>query len=368
MNADELAVRLAVASARRVVVKVGSSSLASAKGGLNDAALERLVDALAAQRAASREIVLVTSGAIAAGCEPLGMTRRPVDLAQQQAAAAVGQGRLIARYTEAFAAHGITVAQVLVTVADISRRASYTNALRTFGALTRLGVTPIVNENDTVATREIRFGDNDRLAALVAEMVRARALVLLSDVDGLYTAHPDLPGATRVSFVPRVGRLVADVDRPGSSVGSGGMASKIESARMAANAGIPVVVAACDQVSEALDGRPVGTAFAPSSKRRPRRLLWLADASVAQGRVHIDAGAVAALTGGSASLLMAGVHQVEGVFEAGDPVDVVGPDGQLVARGLVGRSSADLASSLGERFGHEVIHRDDMVMIKKAKQ
>ena len=364
-----MAVRAAVASARRVVVKVGSSSLASAKGGLNDLALGRLVDALAAERASSREIVLVTSGAIAAGCEPLGMTRRPVDLAQQQAAAAVGQGLLIARYAAAFAAHDITVAQVLVTVADITRRASYQNALRTFGALTRLGVTPIVNENDTVATREIRFGDNDRLAALVAEMVRAQALVLLSDVDALYTTHPDTPGAVRVSFVPRAGAQGVDVNRPGDSgVGSGGMSSKIEAARLAANAGIPVVVAACDQVSQALAGEPVGTAFAASSKRRPRRLLWLADASVAQGRLQIDAGAVKALTGGPASLLMAGVISVEGVFEAGDPVDVVGPDGQVVARGLVGRGSDDLASSLGERFGHEVIHRDDMVMIKKAKQ
>jgi len=365
---DQQAVRQMVASARRVVVKVGSSSLASPQGGIDEQALTRLVDALALRRQQGREIVLVTSGAIAAGCEPLGMARRPVDLAQQQAAAAVGQGLLIARYTAAFAAHGITVAQVLVTVGDIARRSSYTNALRTFGALTRLGVTPIVNENDTVATREIRFGDNDRLAALVAEMVRASALVLLSDVDALYTAHPDEPGAVRVPFVSRTQDLTADVHRTGSGVGSGGMRSKIEASRMAAAAGIPVVVASCANAGEALDGGDTGTAFAPSAVKRPRRLLWLADASVAQGRLQIDQGAVDALTGGSASLLAAGVVGVEGIFEAGDPVDVLAPDGHVVARGIVGSSSAELAASLGQRFGPEVIHRDDMVLVKKARQ
>ena len=376
---DEAGVRAAVASARRVVVKVGSSSLASARGGLDVAALDALVDALAAQRLAGREIILVTSGAIAAGCEPLGLTRRPVDLAQQQAAAAVGQGLLIARYTQAFARHGITVAQVLVTVADIARRASYTNALRTFGALTRLGVTPIVNENDTVATREIRFGDNDRLAALVAELVRARALVLLSDVDALYTDRPDQLGASRVSFVPRSTSVAVDVTRVGASgVGSGGMSSKLEAARLAAGAGIPVVLTSCTKVAAALAGETVGTAFAPSSKRRPRRLLWLADASDTQGRLHVDAGAVTALVSKGASLLAAGVRRVDGKFSAGDPVEVVGPDGRVIARGLVGfdadqlppmlgRSSADLARDLGERFGHEVIHRDDLVLIRKVR-
>jgi len=373
---DERAVRDAVAAARRVVVKVGSSSLASARGGLDGRALDALVDALAKQRLGGREIILVTSGAIAAGCEPLGLAHRPADLAQQQAAAAVGQGLLIARYTAAFARHGLTVAQVLVSVGDIARRTSYANALRTFGALTRLGVTPIVNENDTVATREIRFGDNDRLAALVAEMVAAHALVLLSDVDALYTARPGTPGATRVTFVPRVSELAVDVSQSGrSGVGSGGMASKIQAAGLAAGAGIPVLLTSCAQAGPGLAGEG-GTAFAPSDKRRPRRLAWLADASVTQGRLHVDAGAVKALTTTSASLLAAGIRRVEGVFEPGDPVEVVGPDGRLVARGLVafssdelpamlGRTSADLAASLGERFGHEVVHRDDLV--RKAR-
>ena len=374
---DEAFVRQGVGQAHRVVVKVGSSSLVLPGGGLNTNALEALVDVLAAHCQRGREIVLVTSGAIAAGCEPLGFGHRPVDLAQQQAAAAVGQGLLIARYTAAFARHGITVAQVLLTVADMARRSGYTNALRTFGALTRLGVTPIVNENDTVATREIRFGDNDRLAALVAEMVRAQALVLLSDVDSLYTNRPDQPGARRVSFVPDVDQVGADVRLGGSSgVGSGGMASKLEAAGVAAGAGIPVVLTSRIQADAALCGQSVGTAFAPSPKRRPRRLAWLADASVAKGRLYIDAGAVIALTSTAASLLAAGLVRVEGRFLASDPVEVVGPDGQVVARGLVGfdssqlpamcgRGSAELAAELGERFGHEVIHRDDMVLVKK---
>ncbi|MCL2652867.1 MAG: glutamate 5-kinase [Propionibacteriaceae bacterium] len=369
MTTTEQDVRAAVASARRVVVKVGSSSLASARGGIDDEALAGLVDTLAVVAKSGREVVLVTSGAIAAGCEPLGLGRRPVDLAQQQAAAAVGQGLLIARYTQAFAKHGLTVAQVLLSVGDIARRTSYANALRTFGALTRLGVVPIVNENDTVATREIRFGDNDRLAALVAELVRARALVLLSDVDALYTARPDTPGAEPISFVPKLADLSADVDQAGTSgVGSGGMVSKIEAAGLASAAGIPVILTSCAQVGQALAGEPVGTAFAASTRHRPRRLLWLADASETQGRLHVDAGAVKALTTTAASLLAAGITAVDGTFDAGDPVEIVGPDGRVVARGLVGFASHELPSQLGVRFGHEVVHRDDLVLTRKARQ
>jgi len=377
---QEQAVRESVAGARRVVVKVGSSSLASARGGIDNEALTRLVDVLAASVKAGREIVLVTSGAIAAGCEPLGLGHRPVDLAQQQAAAAVGQGLLIARYTQAFAKHGLTVAQVLLSVGDMARRDSYANALRTFGALTRLGVVAIVNENDTVATREIRFGDNDRLAALVAELVRASGLVLLSDVDALYTARPDTPGARAISFVPKLSELSADIDQVGTSgVGSGGMVSKIEAAGLATAAGIPVILTSTTQVGEALAGEPVGTVFAASSRHRPRRLLWLADASETQGRLMVDGGAVRALTTTAASLLAAGITGVEGKFDAGDPVEIVGPDGRVVARGLVGfasqelpqmlgRPSSELAGELGARFGHEVVHRDDLVLIRKAHQ
>jgi len=323
--------------------------------------------------------VLVSSGAIAAGLEPLGLTRRPSDLAQAQAAAAVGQGLLVSEYTQAFARHGIRVAQVLLTVGDLARKTSYANALRTFGALTRLRVVPVVNENDTVATREIRFGDNDRLAALVAELVRADALVLLSDVDGLYTAHPDSPGAVRIGFVPAVAAIDVDVSQAGAAgVGSGGMASKLEAARVATAAGIPVVLAEFGQAADALGGQPVGTAFAPTAPRRSRRLVWLADASQTQGRLIVDAGAARALTTTPASLLAAGIVAVEGAFEAGDAVDVVGPDGAVIARGLVnfdatelpamlGHGSVELGATLGSRFAREVIHRDDLVLTRKAR-
>ena len=379
MTTAEHDVRAGVAGARRVVVKIGSSSLASARAGLDVARLEALADTLADRHAAGGDVVLVSSGAIAAGLEPLGLTHRPTDLAQSQAAAAVGQGLLVSAYTRAFARHGIQAAQVLLTVGDLARKTSYANALRTFGALTRLRVVPVVNENDTVATREIRFGDNDRLAALVAELVRADALVLLSDVDGLYTAHPETPGARRIGFVPDLGTLEADVDTPGAAgVGSGGMASKLEAARLATAAGIPVVLARFDQARSALAGEAVGTAFAAASRRRSRRLLWLADASLAAGRLFVDAGAARALTTTPASLLAAGVRRVEGDFSAGDAIEVVDPAGTVIARGLVafdaadlpamlGRSTSDLAESLGTRFAREVVHRDDLVLTRRTK-
>jgi len=368
------AIRTALSTARRLVVKVGSSSLARADTGLDLERLRSLVSVLAARQAGGSEIVLVSSGAIAAGLEPLGLRRRPADMAQLQAAAAVGQGILVSAYTQAFAEFGIRVAQVLITKQDLSRKSSYSNALRTFGALTRLGVVPIVNENDTVATREIHMGDNDHLAALVAELVRADALVLLSDVDGLYTAHPSSPGAERVSYVARVADLDVDTEQLGSSgVGSGGMTTKVEAARLATAAGIPVVVARWDQAGEVLSGAEVGTVFAPRAKRLSRRHGWVAHASSVKGRLHVDAGAVRALTGTAASLLAAGIKRVEGKFAAGDSVEVVGPDGRVIARGsvgydsaelpgMLGRNSSDAAAELGPKYSRPVVHRDDLVM------
>lgn len=355
-------------------MKVGSSSLASARSGLALDRLRMLADALAERQKAGSEIILVSSGAIAAGLEPLGLTHRPADVAQQQAAAAVGQGLLVAAYTAAFGDHGLRVAQVLLTRKDLARKASYTNALRTFGALTRLGVVAVVNENDTVATREIRFGDNDHLAALVAELVRAGALVLLSDVDGLYTADPRVPTAERIGFVPSVADLAVDTLRPGSSgVGSGGMTTKVEAARLATGAGIPVALARWDQARAVLAGEPVGTVFAAAGKRLSRRHGWVAHASEAQGRLYVDAGAAKALLTTPASLLAAGIRRVGGTFEAGDAVDVVGPDGETIARGLVaydaadlpamlGRVTPDLVATLGKRYAKPVIHRDDLVL------
>jgi len=367
-----------IAGAKRIVVKVGSSSLTTLDDGLDVAAVESLVEVLAERREAGVEVVLVSSGAIAAGLAPLGLTTRPRDLATQQAAASVGQGRLIHRYTEAFAAHGLTVGQVLLTVDDVVRRAHYRNAQRTLYRLLEVGAVPVVNENDTVATDEIRFGDNDRLAALVAHLVHAEALLLLSDVDALYDADPRLPGSTRIAEVREPSELEGvKLGGVGSrGVGSGGMVTKVEAARIATEAGIPVVLAATSDAAAALAGADVGTCFHATGRRRATRLLWLAHATNARGRLWLDAGAVTAVLTGRASLLPAGVTGVEGEFEAGDPVDLVGPDGVVVARGLVaydalevpqllGRSTLELADELGEGYDRELVHRDDLVLVEQ---
>ena len=374
MTETELQLRAHLATARRIVVKVGSSSLASTQAGLALDRLEALVAAVAARHQRGSEVVLVSSGAIAAGLEPLGFTHRPTDLAQQQAAAAVGQSLLMWAYTQAFAAYGIRTAQILLTKEDLARKSSYRNALQTFGALTRLHVIPVVNENDTVATREIRLGDNDHLAALVAELVRADALFLLSDVDGLYTAHPSDPAATRIPVVTQPADLAVDTLQPGASgVGSGGMTTKVEAARLASTAGIPVALARWDQAAAILAGEAVGTVFAAAPKRLSRYQGWLAHASAIQGRLYVDSGAVRALAGGTASLLAAGVRRIEGGFQAGDSVEVVAPDATVIARGAVafdagelprmlGRTSTDLIADLGQQYGRPVIHRDDLVL------
>lgn len=359
----------------RIVVKIGSSSLTRDAAGLDAARVDGLVAALADARERGDEIVLVSSGAIAAGLQPLRLTRRPHDLPTQQAAASVGQGLLVHGYTERFAARGIVAAQVLLTVDDLTRRSHYRNAYQTFARLLELGVVPIVNENDAVATTEIRFGDNDRLAALVAHLVHADQLTLLSDVDGLYTGHPDAPGAQRIRDVRSPADVAGiDVSRVGSAVGTGGMVTKLEAARLATEAGIPVVLTHADQVAAALAGDPVGTRFHSTGRRRSTRLLWLEHASDTKGSLHIDAGALRALTERNASLLAAGITSVAGSFVAGDPVDVVDVAGVTVARGLVnydsdelpgmlGRSTKDLAAELGADYEREVIHRDDLVLI-----
>ncbi|MGH3425777.1 MAG: glutamate 5-kinase, partial [Nocardioidaceae bacterium] len=273
----------------RTVVKVGSSSLSTADGGLDLGALHALVDAVAAARAGGDEVVLVSSGAIATGLAPLTLPRRPRDLATQQAAASVGQGLLVARYTERFAEHGQVVGQVLLTVDDVTRRSHYRNAYRTFARLLDLGVVPVVNENDTVATSEIRFGDNDRLAALVAHLVHADMLVLLSDVDGLYDGDPRRAGSALVTDVRGEDDLAGlDIARPSPSrIGTGGMVTKVDAARIATGAGIPVVLTDASGAPRALAGDRVGTRFHPTGRRRPTRLLWLAHATRAKGRISL---------------------------------------------------------------------------------
>ena len=372
------AIRRSVGEAKRIVVKVGSSSLTDAHGRIDMAHMNALVDAIAAARASGREVVVVSSGAVAAGLDPLGMRAKPRDLATRQAAASVGQGLLLARYTSLFAAHGLTVGQVLLTVEDIARQASYANALRTFTRLLELGAVPIVNENDTVATNELRFGDNDRLAALVAHVVQADALFLLSDVEALYTDHPSRPGARKITDVAEVEDLVVNTERGGSSVGTGGMTTKLEAARIATHAGITTVLASADDVAAALAGEPVGTLFHPSGRRRSRKMLWLAYASQVAGVLTLDEGAVRAVVERKASLLPAGVTTFTGEFSAGDPVRLDGPDGQLIGHGLVnydardvpamlGRSTRDLAAERGPEFERELIHRDALILRKKFR-
>ena len=369
-------VRRSVAQAQTMVVKVGSSSLTRPSGHLDAAKLEALVASVAANVLSGARIVLVSSGAIAAGFGPLGFAERPRDVATQQAAASVGQGLLMARYETAFARYGIRVGQILITAEDTIRAAQYRNARRTLERLLDLGVVPIVNENDALASNEIRFGDNDRLSALVANIVRADALVLLTDVDALYTAPPGRPDARRIGYVPDVIAALRDVTVGGSTsgVGTGGMVTKLEAARIAAVSGVPVVLTSAANAGPAMMGDPVGTVFAPVHDRGSSRRLWIGFAAEPRGTIVVDDGAVRAVRGGRASLWRAGALEVRGEFSAGDPVWVDAEDGTHLARGLsgydseeipqmLGRNTDQLRRFLGEAYAHPLIHRDNLVLV-----
>ena len=370
--------RATLPTARRLVVKVGSSSIS----GANADRISVIVDALAAAHGRGTEVVLVSSGAIATGMPYLQLDSRPGDLATQQAAAAVGQNVLIYRYQDSLRRFSIVAGQVLLTAGDLENPVHRSNAQRAMERLLNLRILPIVNENDTVATHEIRFGDNDRLAALVAHLVRAQALVLLSDVDALYDGPPSNPGSKPVSdvFTPDQVQEYA-VGGIGSHVGSGGMRTKVQAAQLATDAGIPVVLTAATKAADVLftsgvaqgDAQTVGTLFHPSGRRRPSRLLWLEHGSETQGQITLDEGAVRALTKRKASLLPAGIIGVSGTFEVGDPIELVGADGAVIGRGIVsfdsselpalmGRSTKDLAAELGAGYEREVVHRDDLVI------
>ncbi|WP_308401139.1 glutamate 5-kinase [Streptomyces sp. AC512_CC834] len=355
-----------VLGARRIVVKVGSSSLTTAAGGLDSDRVDALVDVLARTRAAGVEVVLVSSGAIAAGLAPLGLDERPRDLARQQAAACVGQGLLVARYTASFARHGLRVGQVLLTADDVSRRAHYRNAYRALAQVLTMGAVPVVNENDTVATAEIRFGDNDRLAALVAHLVHADLLVLLSDVDGLYDGDPRRPGSRRLSDVRgRQDLEGVEIGSAGSSgVGTGGMVTKVEAARIATDAGVPVVLTAARHAGDALAGRETGTFFHRTGERSADHLLWLEHASSPRGVLRLDAHAVATVTRRGGPLTVAGVTRVEGDFVAGDPVELLDEEGRVVARGLTSIGARELAPLRG-RSTREVVHPDDLAPLAR---
>jgi len=369
-------IRRRVSEAETVVVKVGSSSLTQADGHLDVTKLNALVGALASTQLMGARVVLVSSGAIAAGFGPLGFDARPTDVATQQATAAVGQGLLMAQYEAAFGRFGVRVGQILITAEDTIRATQYRNVQRTLDRLLDLGVVPIINENDSLASNEIRFGDNDRLSALVANLVRADALVLLTDVDGLYTAPPSEPGSKRIAYVPNVVDALGEVKvgGTGSKVGTGGMVTKLEAARVAAVSGIPTVLTCASNAGPALMGDPVGTAFAPVKRRGSTRRLWIGFAAEPRGTVIVDAGAGEAVRGGRASLLAAGAVEVRGAFSAGDPVWIDAEDGTHLARGLagydseeiprmLGRNTTQLKRILGEEYAHPLVHRDNLVLV-----
>ncbi|MFP5071488.1 glutamate 5-kinase [Pseudonocardia nantongensis] len=367
--------RSAIGAARRIVVKVGSSSLTSLTGGLDPARLDTLVDALMARREAGSQVVLVSSGAIAAGLAPLNLRRRPRDLATQQAAASVGQLLLAHAYSASFGRYGQGIGQVLLTADDMIRRSNYRNAQRTLERLLQLGSLPVVNENDTVATAEIRVGDNDRLAALVAHIVGADALLLLSDVDGLYDGHPGDLASSLVGEVEDPAELAGiSVTRAGSGLGTGGMATKVTAAAMASAAGIPVLLTSAEEAAAAVDAGPhgpkVGTAFRASGRRMSARRFWLRHAADVRGALDLDDGAVEAVRKRRRSLLAAGVHGVSGDFVAGDVVELLAPHGRAVARGVVSYDAAELPAMIGRRTRdlppeqrRELVHADDLVVI-----
>ena len=369
------AARLQVRGARRVVVKVGSSSITHTSGGINHTALTELVGVLAERRHCGKQVLLVSSGAISAGMAPLGMQVRPSELRDAQAAAAVGQGQLMSAYSLLFKGLGLTAGQVLLTSEDVTRRTTYLNGRSTLETLLELGAVPVINENDTVATQEIRFGDNDRLAALVAHLVDADALILLSDVDALYDGPPSRPGARRVPYVENVAAMNdVEVGGTGSGVGTGGMRTKVDAARIATAAGIPAVLTSMPQARRAFAGDDVGTFFAPTVRRGGARRLWLAHATHPAGRIVLDDGAVRAVREGGRSLLHAGVVGTHGRFLAGDAVDLVDTRGTVVARGLVnydvadverarGRTTRELSDAIGPEFERSLVHRDHLVLL-----
>jgi glutamate 5-kinase len=360
-----------------VVVKIGTSSITDDAGVIDAAAVQKLCDEVARVRADGDRAVVVTSGAIAAGMPALGMRRTASsDMQTLQAASAVGQGRLLRVYDDAFAKHDIVTGQVLITPFDFMIRQQYLHARDTLARMLALGVMPIVNENDALADDEIRFGDNDRIAALVAHLVSADVLVLLTDAPGLFTADPRLDEhATLIEEIVEIdAELEAAAGGSGSDRGSGGMASKLAAAKIAAWSGVRAVIAGADRpgvLHDAVAGVPgVGTVVRAREKRLPARQLWIAFAVGAAGTITVDDGARRALIERNVSLLPAGVVGCDRRFSAGDAVEILGPDGRPFAKGIVKMDSATLAAALGRRTAelpegtpHEVVHRDDLVVL-----
>ncbi|MCG7579433.1 glutamate 5-kinase [Mycolicibacterium sp. OfavD-34-C] len=362
--------RDSIRTARSVVVKIGTTALTTPSGMFDATRLEGLADAIEARMKSGSDVVIVSSGAIAAGIEPLGLTRRPTDLATKQAAASVGQVALVNSWSAAFGRYQRTVGQVLLTAHDISMRVQHTNAQRTLDRLRALHAVAIVNENDTVATNEIRFGDNDRLSALVAHLVGADALVLLSDIDGLYDSDPRKGDARFVPEVAGPDDLAGVTASQGSHLGTGGMVSKLSSALLAADAGVPVLLAAASDAAAALSDASVGTVFAPRPQRMSARRFWVRYAAEAAGSLTLDDGAVNAVVRQRRSLLPAGITAVSGRFFGGDVVELRSHDSTMVARGVVAYDAGELATMLGRstsdlpvEMRRPAVHADDLVAV-----
>lgn len=362
----------------RIVLKVGSSSLTRGDGGLDLNRIDVLAALTASLRQRGHDVVLVSSGAVAGGLAPLGMGARPGELRLLQAAASVGQGRLMGRWEASMSVYGVVTAQVLLTGQDVAVRSHYRTVRSTFEALLDLGVVPVVNENDAVNTSEVSLGDNDRLAALVSHLVSADLLVLLTDVDGLWTAAPGTPGARPVRLVADASELArVDVGGAGSGLGTGGMRTKVQAAAIACASGTDTLIASADDAHALLGGQALptdlGTWLCATGPHRSSRRLWMAHAAQVEGRVSVDAGAQQAITVGKKSLLLPGVVAVAGDFESGAVVELVGPDG-VVARGVCRYTSAELAQVLAARAGGApaadhvapVVHRDDLAELPRT--
>jgi glutamate 5-kinase len=368
--------RAALERAKRVVVKIGTNALTNTTGRFHRPHFERLASELLTL-AKTRELVIVSSGAIALGVERLGLAAKPKDIPGKQACAAVGQSRLMRAWEEALSPR--LVAQVLLTHSDVQDRRRYLNARHALERLIADGVVPVINENDTVSVDEIKFGDNDTLAGLVAGLVGADALVILSDVDGLYDADPrSNPAAKLISRVEVVTRaMLASAGGSGSSVGTGGMATKLRAAQKVTELGVRCVIAAGQQpgtLTRVFDGEEVGTLFEPQEGRRHARTAWIAHALKAKGTLVVDDGARNAVIERKKSLLPSGIREVKGNFSHGDPVDLSDESGEVFARGLVaygadelrklaGKRTTQIEAALGYRGLDEAVHRDDLAML-----
>ncbi|CAH2031835.1 glutamate 5-kinase [Trichlorobacter ammonificans] len=363
---------------RRVVIKLGSRVLTDDSGSLDGTVIRQLCSDVAELRMRGIQVVLVSSGAVAAGRNALGMPERSGTIPQKQAAAAVGQPRLMRLYQECFEQHGLVTGQVLLTADDLASRQRFLNARGTLEALLAAGAVPVINENDTVTVAEIKFGDNDNLSALVTNLVEANLLLILTDIEGLYTANPAIDPTARL--IPLVRSVTREIERAaggsGSSVGTGGMATKVAAAKKAARYGVPTLMAPGKRpgvIGAALAGTEIGTLFLPADKGLNRRKHWIAYTLRPAGKVLVDAGARTALLEKGTSLLPSGIQAVEGRFERGSCVRICGPDGEEFARGvsdygsaeialIAGRKSAEIEEVLGYHYGDAVVHRDNLAL------